>query len=65
MGEMVFFKSQFGRNLAVEECLVKPIYYKISERPSRDQARASFLIKAAGSLRGNANVGPHYTRSQG
>jgi hypothetical protein len=34
MGEIIFSKSQFGRNSVVEESLVKPIYYKVSERPS-------------------------------
>jgi hypothetical protein len=26
-------RSQFGRNLLLEESLVRPIYYKVSERP--------------------------------
>jgi hypothetical protein len=32
--EIVFFKSQLGRNLLLEESLARPIHYKVSERPS-------------------------------
>jgi hypothetical protein len=34
MGEISFFQVTIWQNLVVEESLVKPFYYKVSERPS-------------------------------